>query len=431
MHDRPIVAALAHADERRLAVRVRSDEGTQLLEYVGQGPTWQRPPATWDFIAVALSHHAAAAGRDLIVDGPVSVSQLDRLAEFVSIWAGWLPQVFRPVRISAAQEVHDPAAGPRRGAVMGFSGGVDASFALAAHHDGLLDRRSRDISTGVLVVGWDLRHHDDSARTVAQRAATESLSAYEVGTRVVATNWQQQFCPDWFTGYNVGLAALLQTFSADHDAAVLAADHAYLDEFATGPIGMHMSVNHLLAPVHFPIVTTGGTHRRVDRLAYLAHHPVLLANLRVCYQRDASGGNCGRCEKCVRTQLEMRVCGIDPTDHFACLMHPDDVQTLRISRTSQLIYLDHVAAALPDDDPSRVRLHALLRRERLRLARRAGNPLVSLVDDGRLQLAAARAEADAASAELEAMRASRTWRATEPVRALRSRIGSTTPPGPA
>jgi hypothetical protein len=424
MHDRPIVASLAHADERRIIVRVSDDEGARLLEYVGQGVTWPQPPPTWDFIAVALSHYAAAAGRDLVVEGPVSTSQLDRLAEFGDIWAGWLPDVFRAVRISAAEEVRDPAPGPRRGAVLGFSGGVDASFALAAHHDGLLGRRSRHIGTGVLVVGWDLKHHDDTARTVAQRAATESLSAYGVGTRVVATNWQQQFCPAWFKGYNVGLAALLQTFAGDHDAAVMAADHTYLDEFATGPIGMHMSVNHLLAPAHFPIVSTGGTHRRLDRLAYLANHPVLLANLRVCYQRNAAGGNCGRCEKCVRTQLEMRVCGIDPAPHFTRLMQPDDLRTVRITRPGQLIFLEDVVAELPADDPARPRLRALLRRERLRLARRTGNPLVPLVDDGRLQLAAARAEADAVRAELETMRASRAWRATEPVRALRSRIGS-------
>jgi hypothetical protein len=415
MPERPVVASLAHADEQRLTVRVDLGGQVRLLDYVGQGPTWERLPPTLDFVAVALVHLASETGRNLHVDGPVSAVQLDRLAEYVDTWTTWRPQSFRPVTVTAAQEVTHVDPGCRRGAVLAFSGGVGASFALAAHVDGLLGRRSRDISTGVLVVGWDLRHGDDHALAVAHETAARSLSAYGVGTRVVATNWQQDFCPHPSLARDAGLAALLQTFGGSHDAMVVATGPDYAEELATGPIGMSSSLGRLLGSPHMPMVVTGATHRRLERLRYLRAHPQLLDALRFCHQPHAAGANCGRCERCVRTQLEMRAVGIDPQPHVREPMREQDVRELRLERSNLLVHVEAVAEHLPADDPFRSALAALLRRERRAWALRASDPFAQEAERLRTELAAARAE-------LDAVVSSRSWRATEPVRQIRSRL---------
>jgi hypothetical protein len=192
---------------------------------------------------------------------------------------------------------------------------VDASFALAAHHDGLPGTAARTISAGVLVVGWTLLPRDEQACTVVQQHITQALCAYDAGTRVVATNWRPHFSPDEAPSA-MGLLALLATFSADHDAAVVATPTAT-------PLGTP----------GFPVVATGAELRPLERLRYLAGHPALLRHLRVCTDRQAAGANCGRCLPCVRTQVEMRACGIDPASCFPRPMRPHDLQELRLSPT--------------------------------------------------------------------------------------------------
>jgi hypothetical protein len=190
---------------------------------------------------------------------------------------------------------------------------VDARFALAAHHDGLLGAAGRTISTGVLVVGWTLLPRDEQACTVVQQHVTEALCRYDVGTRVVATNWRAQVAPAGDADA-VGLAALLATFAGDHDGAVVATQ-------TPAPLGTP----------HFPVVAPGAAHGPLERLRYLTRHPELLRHLRVCTDRQALGDNCGRCRPCMRTQVEMRACGIDPVVCFPQPMRPHDLQSLRLS----------------------------------------------------------------------------------------------------
>jgi hypothetical protein len=309
MHDRPVVARVTHADERRITVRVRDGDDVRLLEFVGQGPTWQRPPPTHDFAALALAGYAAGTARDLVVDGPVSRPLLEQLATLLEQSRATRPGV-PAVAITATAEVAEPPPAPRRGAVLGFDGGVDASFALAAHHDGLPGTTARTISTGVLVVGWTLLPRDEQACTMVQQHVTEALCAYDAGTRVVATNWRPHFCPAGDPGA-LGLLALLATFSGDHDAAVLT-------RATPRPLGTP----------GFPVLAPGPQYPRLERLRYLSRHPTLLRHLRVCTN---PGTNCGRCESCVRTQVQMRACGIDPLVCFPRPMRPHDLQGLRLS----------------------------------------------------------------------------------------------------
>lgn len=397
-----------------LIVRVEDRHGVRRLQYRSPVPLWNVPPPTLDFVAVALAQLASAAGVDLVIEGPVSRAQLERLDEYLQIWSVWRPDRFRRIRITAAEEIDSVAYGDRAGAVLGFSGGVDASFALAAHATGSLGRLSRRIDCGVLVVGWDLRHGDEAALEKAAGAAREGLAAYGARCAIVATNWQQEFCADWFMSFTAGLAAVLHTFSGMYSAAVHATDRSYRSELRIGPYGCHTMINHLLGSPGFPLVSTGGTHDRLERVAFLADHPVLLARLRVCYQAGAGGGNCGRCEKCIRTRLELRACGL-PADQFPPGLRPEDVEAVETDLEGALQALEAVYERLPEDDPYRTALGRAVRRERLKLARRHGDALARVAD--------LEAELAAVRSELEAVRRSKSWRYTAPLRVVRARVG--------
>jgi len=405
---RPIIrAVLASATDDAIDVAVRGPDGDDTLTYRSPEPTWTAPPATADFIAVALAQHAAAAGHDLHVEGSVTRQQLDRLDEYLQIWSTWRPDLFHRVHITAAEEVDEPAPSSG-GAVMGFSGGVDAAYALAAHATGALGRLSRPVDVGVLVVGWDLRRGDEPAIARARQSVEESLTEYGARTVVVETNWKDTFCPAWFMCFNAGLMSILHTFSGAHGAAIHATDHSYRDELRMAPYGSNLAINHLLGRPGFPVVSTGGLHRRLARIRFLGDHPELLERLRVCYQEGAGGANCGHCEKCVRTQLELRANGLPADGLFPSAMTVDDLRAATVHNPTVLMHYEDVLATLEGHDPWRPEVAAWIKRERLADARRRNLPAA--------RLPGLEAQLEAARAEVTALQASRSWRYTEPLR---------------
>ena len=413
-----ITARLADACPDGIAVAVTGPDGTVTqLRYTGVGEVWPEPPPTMDFAAVALAQYAAAAGHDLLIDGPVHADLLTNLDEYLRIWSVWRPDKFSFQQVTATQELPaaptppPPSTHDVAGAVMGFSGGVDASFALAAHHDGLMGRLNRRIDHGVLVLGWDIRHGDTVGAERAAASVRRSLGAYGARASVVSTNWQQEFCPAWFMMFNAGLMSVLHTLSATHTAAVHGTERDYAQESRRGPYGSSIAINHLLGHSGFRVISTGGTHRRIDRVAYLANHPALLRELRVCFQTDTSGGNCGRCEKCIRTQLELRAGGVEGAAAFDHVAEPGDLASIRVRNPSILVYFRDVAEHLDPTDPWRDTLLDWVQQERS-AARAAGGPDVRVTE--------LEASLAAAERELAEIKASTSWRLTAPLRRARA-----------
>jgi hypothetical protein len=422
-----IRASLETVTPQQLRVAVQEPGRSGHLVYESDDPLWERAPTTLDFVAVALAQYASAAGEPLHVAGAVTRRQLENLDEYLQVWSSWRPELYRRVQITADEECEEsPSSDP---AVMAFSGGVDASFALAAHAAGEFGRLSRPIGRGVLVGGWDLRPGDDQGLARARASAARSLEHYGASTAVVTTNWKQEYCAAWFMSFNAGVMAVLHTVADQHGCAVYATDHSYADELRLGPYGSHVSVNRLLGHSGFPVVSTGGTHARIDRMAYLATQPVLLEGLRVCYQPHAAGSNCGRCEKCVRTQLEMRAVGVDPTVAFPTQMTVEDLERAEPHRPAVLMHYEDVVQRLPADDPYAPLVSAWVRDRRLEQARAAGLPLARVdalertcttlqarLDEREQQLAAQQQRAEAAEQELARVHRSRSWRWTAPLR---------------
>jgi hypothetical protein len=410
-------ARLERASETAITVAVEGPDATGgTLELVSPDPVWESLPPTHDFIAVSLVQYAASEGCDLHVEGPVTTAQLERLDELQTIWSVWRPDRFQRISLSADEEAPLPEVGDRGGAVMGFSGGVDASFALAAHASRALGRLSREVDLGVLVVGWDLKHGDQGALDRARAAATRSLEEYGVRLAVVSTNWQQDFCNAWFMAFNSGLMSILHTFSAQQSAAIHATDHSYRLELGLPPYGSNMAINHLLGNPSFPVVSTGGTHRRIERVEFLRDHPALLNGLRVCYQADAGGSNCGHCEKCVRTQLELRAVGLAEAAEnvFPSPLAVDDIRNATINNPTVLMHFEDILERLDPDDELRRPVEEWVKAQRL-----ARNPRVRELTS---RVAGLERQLRESRAELRDLRASRSWRVTRPLRAATGRL---------
>jgi hypothetical protein len=60
----------------------------------------------------------------------------------------------------------------------------------------------------------------------------------------------------------------------------------------------------------------GAGRSRTEKVAYLATWEQGMPLLRVCWEGRVPDGNCGRCEKCVRTRLNFHIAGVESP---ACL----------------------------------------------------------------------------------------------------------------
>ncbi|MGO8690146.1 MAG: hypothetical protein ACLQLG_10965 [Thermoguttaceae bacterium] len=410
MSTKRIDAWLAEHNARGLVVRAETAGEHRDLFFRSDRDLWHSNIDNLDFALVALSHYASASGRDLHLRGAVSRSQIENIDEFIQVWSNWRPDLFQRIDFSA-DAYSDVPSGRELPAVMTFSGGVDASFSLVAHQEKMLGRLSRDIRCGVLVVGWDLKHGDEIAQETAYAKARESLHAFGADCVRIATNWQQDFCPHWTLGFNIGVSAVLQTLSNRYSHGIIAADLSYLQELAAGPHGNHMVVNHLLGSAGFPIITSGGTHSRLQRVGVLAKYPILLKNLRVCYQDNAGGGNCGFCEKCIRTRLELIASGIEPSICFPGELRAEAVSNVGALSTAGLLLFEEILARFPKHHELYAALWDVVARAR-------SEQHAAELADAINQLETCRAENVKLASSLGEMKRSRSWRFTAPLRKL-------------
>lgn len=397
-----------------IVVQTNLRDEVRNLYFKANKPLWAADFHSLDFLAVSLCHYASGLGVDLFIDGPLSSEQLGRLNDFLTIWSVWRPDRFRRINIYGTSEIKAPSPTTER-TVLAFSGGVDASFSLLAHRSKMLGRSSQDIDLGVLMLGWDIRLGDHAAGTKALRLVERALASCGAECATIETNIQEEFCHERPTSHLVPVAGMLQSLHITHGAGVVSSDVSYCQEFEVGPYTNTVGTNHLLGSPSFPIITTGGTHTRFERTKALLQHPVLRNTIRICNSEGAGGGNCGRCPKCIVTQVAIMALGHDPSNLFPNAMTENDIETVHLS-IHALIFLEEATNALASDHHLLPILRSVIARGRRTFA--AGNDHSEAVDS-----AAMIADLQSQITDLKQHKTdllhSRSWRVTAPLRTIR------------
>jgi hypothetical protein len=88
------------------------------------------------------------------------------------------------------------------------------------------------------------------------------------------------------------------------------------------PMGSHPAVDGSFSSQRLAIIHDGARFSRVGKVRALAAWPTALAALRVCPEGPADRLNCGRCEKCLRTRLELLAVGVEATDALGPSLTP-------------------------------------------------------------------------------------------------------------
>lgn len=325
-------------DPSEVRIRVVDPRGESILwwsiEDLPDGPPVNRAACA----AIALLPLAQFRGWDLRLNGTLPQDLVGHLTESIDYWAMLRPDIFSAVSIDCEGLADPSAANPGEPGVLAYSGGVDSTHTLI-HHRLADDPRNRSISRAIYIHGLDLPLTQASGLEAADVSARAICDAWGVAFSSVATNWRQDFSPNYSMSFMSGIAATLRLFSGSAHRGEVSADSSYV--FHPKPWGTHPSSNWLLGDAEFPFVSRGFGWTRLEKVAFIAHSQEVREHVRVCWEGQNAGSNCGVCEKCVRTSLQFRSVGNWDVPALGDLS-VDLIERMTVRRPGQLIYLQEL-----------------------------------------------------------------------------------------
>ncbi|WP_420457525.1 hypothetical protein [Rubrivirga sp.] len=292
----------------RLVGTVERGEPRERTEIVFEFPERFRPfvDVSADPFAVAMLLPAAHAGEPLEIDPPISPRLHFSLPRILEIWHNWDPGFARvPV---VAEPRDEPAAPPAGRAATFFSGGVDSFYSLLKR---LRPEEALPASLThvVFMRGIETRLErsegvDDSLRRVQEVADTVGVECI-TGTSTLRTftrlHWENRYL-------GAGLAATALALAGGFDYVCVPSGHEYSE---LTPRGSSPLVDEKYSTERLTVVHDGAEVSRVEKLARAVEwdRDLVLDHLRVCTKNRGGDYNCGRCYKCVRTAIPLKILG--------------------------------------------------------------------------------------------------------------------------
>lgn len=244
-------------------------------------------------------------------------------------WTSWggMPSGMPLIECSGRRRCRT-AESPRR-SVAFLSGGVDGLHMLMRNHRLYHRDDPAYIRDALFIHGFDIgkrRHDPEEARFRRAVRSLEPLAA-EAGLRLITCRTNLRHLPSkpdfWYYRHNgaalaaVGHAAILGSaflfIGASHDVA------------NPVPIGSHPAVDGLFSSQRITVIHDGARFPRFQKVVELASWPAALSVLRVCPGNPRGKLNCGICEKCLRTRLELLAAGVEETAALGPSLTPTEL----------------------------------------------------------------------------------------------------------
>jgi hypothetical protein len=215
-----------------------------------------------------------------------------------SLLHAWFPDRFAPVDVRAGiGQAPTPTTG--RTALF-FTGGLD-SFSEVVRLRGHID----DL---IYVQGFDVPPGEHARALDADRAVR--AAADELGLTLVTVDTDLRSFSDpyltWEEYHGAALSAVALMLGDRYTRVLIASSHGGHD---LSPWGSHPVLDPLWSTESMEIVHSGYGLTRVDKAAIVSRSEVALRWMRVCYLPPEGSINCGSCEKCLRTAMNLRAVG--------------------------------------------------------------------------------------------------------------------------
>jgi hypothetical protein len=297
------------------------------------------------FLTAAVLPAMRHGERRVAINGdvcPILRRGLEMNLEWFRYWYG---DSYRLPVIEARAGSLSPANGRPRGTALFLSGGIDSLFTLRANRLSVSLSHPASISTCVVVDGFDLCGGETvEERQNSRRRLIEALSSLagevEVEVLPVYTNLRRleednTFWTGWFFG--AGFAAVAHACAPRVRWFLLSSGSDSITK--TGPWGSTAALDPNYSSSDVNILHEGLWVSRLEKVRTIAAWDAGRNGVRVCTRAPLGSANCGTCEKCVRTKLEL----------IAVEGDRDDVPFTARTMTADLIERFKVHGAFPWD----------------------------------------------------------------------------------
>jgi hypothetical protein len=305
------------------------------VEVDGAGSVWFRAteslePSGDAQIAVQLIP-SMRLGRDFSVDraSPRLLGNVGQLQDIFHCFDGGL----KKVSVTAREPAAEARTGDRVGAF--FSGGIDSFYTALRHRHELTDL--------IFLHGFDFLLEEAEVRRRASLAARAAASELGMNLIEVETDYRARLGSflHWQQLHGPALAVVALLLQAQLSRVLLPASRSY-DVLI--PNGSHPLVDPLWSTERIEFIHDATEVRRAEKVAYVADSPLAMRHLRVCWQNVDGAYNCGRCEKCLRTMLSLKVAGaLERCETLPDRLEPRAIARLRIPQYKLGFALENLA----------------------------------------------------------------------------------------
>jgi Polysaccharide pyruvyl transferase len=351
---------------------------------------------------------AMRSGGTLTMTEPISPRVLRMQREFQGIQQAWSREwsfgdpPLREVEVKAPVrpvQRRDPTG---RVALF-FSGGVDSWSTLLGEEE---------VTDLIFVRGLDILtrapHQEGLADQVEARlreAASElglPLHTVETNARDLSElNGPAEPVVRWESYYNSTLCAVALFLGPLFDRVLISTGFPYRNQ---SNLGSSWMVDQLWGNENLEIFDAGGNLSRVERTRRIASHPVVHKTLRVCWRNLDGAYNCGRCLKCLMTMAMLEAFGqLQNFQTFPPRLEREDLELLVPLEAEESAHINRYE-------------------EILELMRNSSKPeLEQVFEEIVARKQRALDEEPEATAQLEEILNSRSWKLTAPLRRLGAR----------
>lgn len=208
---------------------------------------------------------------------------------------------YLPFRVEGAQLQPAPPSTEQRVGLF-FSGGVDSFYTLLQNQETITDL--------IFLHGYDQALDEQGLRQGLAASARQVAAHYGKRAIELESNIRLYLDPQvpWIWSFGAGLAAPMHTLAPHFSRFYFSGAHAYTAGELV-PAGVDPRLDPYWGTEALEVIHFGADTPRVEKTARVAQDEFALQHLFVCLHSRPGAKNCGRCEKCLRTMIDLAAVG--------------------------------------------------------------------------------------------------------------------------
>lgn len=260
--------------------------------------------------------------RRIFLDAEICPTLREGLETVMALMKEWTKGEYKPLNIEANTRSAVRNLNNHKRAGLFLSGGMDSLAALRINKKTYPEQHPGSIKDCLLVHGFDIggviergmKYHvfDRAKEALSEIAKDANVTLIPVYTNIRHLCDERELWLDRFFG--AVLAAVAHAFSSRLNLVYIASSY---DIPNLTPCGSHPLLDPAYSSYDLRIIHRDLALSRLEKLRIVADWDVAFQNFRVCLANVPDRLNCGKCEKCIRTMIELlAIAALDKTKAF-------------------------------------------------------------------------------------------------------------------